>query len=113
MPICGYCKKVRGKASKVAKHLRTCRTDLRWGEVSELRRAGSEKKADELVLEIFGIENPVVPMPQETKDHLKEYRQTHKEEIKQKKREKKERAKIAKAREVKQIRALQGKRKRK
>jgi hypothetical protein len=78
--ICGYCMKVRGKASKVLFHQKHgCSTDPRWGEVVRARRAGHASTADRIARKILGVAEP---MSEEAKEKLREYNETHKEQIK-------------------------------
>jgi len=51
-----------------------------WGRVVALRAAGEQDAAERLVRKLLGVQGP--PMSEETKEKLREYNETHKEEIK-------------------------------
>jgi hypothetical protein len=57
-----------------------------WAKVVELRLAHEEDAADRLVRKLLGVQGP--PMSEETKEKLREYNETHKEEIKERKEQK-------------------------
>ena len=59
-----------------------------WGRVVSLRTAGEQDAADRLVRKLLGIQGP--PMSEETKQKLREYNETHKEEIKARKEQERE-----------------------
>lgn len=59
-----------------------------WAKVVELRAAGEQDAADRLVRKLLGVQGP--PMSEETKAKLREYNETHKEEIKARKQQEKE-----------------------
>lgn len=54
---------------------------LRWVRVLELRRKGENERADKLAYSLMGVKGP--PMPEERKEHCRQYKQDHKEEIKE------------------------------
>lgn len=59
-----------------------------WAKVVELRRAHEEDAAGRLVRKLLGVQGP--PMSEETKEKLREYNETHKEEIKARKTQERE-----------------------
>lgn len=83
MPTCGFCEKVKGKASEIIIHQKKehCTTDLRWQKVIDLDREGHERAAGKLVRQILGVYEP---MSEEDKDALREYAEKNKEKIQQK-----------------------------
>jgi hypothetical protein len=81
MPRCGVCLDFADKkASKVLAHGKTC-VNPAWQRIEEARKEGLFDKANRIFRKLFGIGEP---MSEEAKQKLKEYREAHAEEIKEK-----------------------------
>lgn len=59
-----------------------------WTRVAAMRRAGDLDSADRLARKLLGVQGP--PMSEETKAKLREYNETHKEEIQERRRQESE-----------------------
>jgi len=82
---CGRCGDHINSIADLAPHQKTtaCAKQDPFAKVVELREKGEDASARRAVKKILGVQGP--PMSEETKEKLRVYKETHKEEIKRRK----------------------------
>jgi len=62
----------------------------RWERVQELRRAGLDGSAERLAKRLLGVKSKKGPMTEEKKEYLAQWKEEHKDDIKQRKQSERE-----------------------